>query len=114
MVVACGGDGSLHLLVERARALGLADRVELGLVPLGTGNDFAGHLGIPTDPDGAAAVLRDGPTTAMDVMATVIAIRAAVSPDNASAGASPGDFLRHFGSEELCQFLGPFQNSTKV
>ncbi|WP_114594156.1 diacylglycerol/lipid kinase family protein [Euzebya pacifica] len=68
MVVACGGDGSLHLLVERARALGLADRVELGLVPLGTGNDFAGHLGIPTDPDGAAAVLRDGPTRAMDVL----------------------------------------------
>ena len=48
MVVA-GGDGSLHAVVTALyRRDDLAGTV-LGLVPLGTGNDFARTIGIPLD-----------------------------------------------------------------
>lgn len=45
-VVVCGGDGSIQLAVERAHTLGLLDELIFAIVPLGTGNDFAGHLGL--------------------------------------------------------------------
>lgn len=50
-VVTLGGDGMVHVAVQA-----LADTdVSLGVVPLGTGNDFARALGIPTDDPLAAA-----------------------------------------------------------
>ncbi len=58
-VVTLGGDGMVHVAVQA-----LADTaVSLGVVPLGTGNDFARALGIPTgDPLAAAdVVVRDEP-----------------------------------------------------
>ena len=50
-VVAAGGDGTLHLVVNGLMAVGetAADRPVLGLLPLGTGNDFARTLGLPLD-----------------------------------------------------------------
>ncbi|MGH3897905.1 MAG: diacylglycerol/lipid kinase family protein [Pseudonocardiaceae bacterium] len=60
--VAAGGDGTLHLLVVALHARGeLASRV-IGLVPLGTGNDFARTVGIPLTAAAAArVVLQDSP-----------------------------------------------------
>jgi len=56
-VVVLGGDGSLHEVVTVLRARGwLADTV-VGLVPLGTGNDFARGIGIPRAPADAARTL---------------------------------------------------------
>ncbi|MFE6649404.1 diacylglycerol/lipid kinase family protein [Nocardioides sp. NPDC057772] len=56
-VVTLGGDGMVHVAVQ---ALATTE-VSLGVVPLGTGNDFARALGIPTgDPLAAAdVVVRD-------------------------------------------------------
>ena len=52
-----GGDGSLHAVVTALhRRHELAERT-LGLIPLGTGNDFARALDIPLDPAEAAAAL---------------------------------------------------------
>lgn len=53
-LVVCGGDGSLHVTIARLRA---AERLDatVGLLPLGTGNDFARAVGLPLD-DPAAAV----------------------------------------------------------
>ena len=48
-VVAVGGDGTVN---EVANAL-LASEVPLGIVPLGTANDFARQADIPTDPRAA-------------------------------------------------------------
>lgn len=45
-VVVCGGDGSIQLVVERAHTRGLLDELTFAIVPLGTGNDLAGHLGL--------------------------------------------------------------------
>jgi diacylglycerol kinase (ATP) len=70
LVVAVGGDGTLNEVVN-----GLAEgfgRVRLGLLPLGTGNDFARSIGVPADLEGALAVLQAGETRPLDVaLATV-------------------------------------------
>ena len=53
-IVVAGGDGSLHAVVAALhRRNDLADSV-LGLIPLGTGNDFARCMDIPLDPEEAA------------------------------------------------------------
>jgi diacylglycerol kinase (ATP) len=67
-IVVAGGDGSLHAVVSALhRRHELADRT-LGLIPLGTGNDFARTLGIPLDPGEAAAALLSGTPRRMDLI----------------------------------------------
>lgn len=66
LVVAAGGDGTVHEVVN-----GMADdfdAAELGIVPLGTANDFARGLELPMEMDGALEVLRGGTTRAVDLM----------------------------------------------
>lgn len=65
-VVSAGGDGTLNEVLN-----GLAENlsaVRLGLLPLGTGNDFARTIGIPEDPAGAVELLRRGETRNLDVV----------------------------------------------
>ena len=59
-VVAIGGDGTINEVLN-----GLDGRdVPLGIIPLGTANDFARQVGIPDDPDHAMdVVLRRPPRT---------------------------------------------------
>jgi diacylglycerol kinase (ATP) len=53
VVIACGGDGTLNEVVN-----GLDGRnIPLGVVPLGTANDFARQTGIPEDADHAMDVI---------------------------------------------------------
>ena len=59
-LVAVGGDGTVHLGLQA-----VAGRpVDFGVVPAGTGNDFAAGTGVPGDPltaaDRIAAAVRDG------------------------------------------------------
>jgi diacylglycerol kinase family enzyme len=57
-VVVAGGDGSVSRVARE-----LAGRsCRLGILPLGTFNNFASGLGIPADLDGALAVIRRGRT----------------------------------------------------
>lgn len=53
LVVVAGGDGTLNGALEGLVETGLP----LGVLPLGTGNDFARTLGIPPDPVEAAAII---------------------------------------------------------
>jgi len=49
-VFAAGGDGTLNEVLNGLAAVpGALERVRVGVVPLGTGNDFAAALGIPED-----------------------------------------------------------------
>ncbi len=63
LVVAAGGDGTVH---EVAQALVGSDAA-LGILPLGSGNDFIRILNIPRDLIGAAKVLVRGETRQVDV-----------------------------------------------
>ncbi len=66
--VAAGGDGTLHLLVAALHARSeLASRA-IGLVPLGTGNDFARTVGIPLAAAAAARVVLQGAPREMDLL----------------------------------------------
>ena len=66
MIVAAGGDGTLNEVVNGIGAT--SSDVRLGLIPLGTGNDFARTLGLSTDLDEAIAVLAAGHTRAIDLV----------------------------------------------
>ena len=52
-VLACGGDGTVN---EIAAALAGSDTV-FGIIPTGSGNGLARHLGIPVDPEMALKVI---------------------------------------------------------
>lgn len=67
-VVVAGGDGSLHAVVNALHATDLLTRTRLGLIPLGTGNDFARGVGIPLDHEGSARVVLDGHVASVDVI----------------------------------------------
>lgn len=67
-IVVAGGDGSIHAVVAALhRRQALAEAV-LGLLPLGTGNDFARTLGIPLDAEAAARALVTGTPRPMDLL----------------------------------------------
>jgi YegS/Rv2252/BmrU family lipid kinase len=59
-VVVAGGDGTLSEVASGLLSAGLGDRAEIGLLPLGTGGDFARTLGIPRDLDGAIECIAAG------------------------------------------------------
>lgn len=63
LVVVGGGDGTLNAASTALMETGLP----LGVVPLGTANDFARTLGIPVAPELAVAVIRDGHIARVDV-----------------------------------------------
>ena len=67
-VAVLGGDGSLHAVVDALRSAGRLDEVIVGLVPLGTGNDFAATLDLPDDPVEAAKVVVAGHTRQIDLI----------------------------------------------
>ncbi len=49
-VLAVGGDGTAHLVVNTLLEEGVGDSVAFGLVPAGTGSDLAKSLGLPSRP----------------------------------------------------------------
>ena len=72
-IIAAGGDGTLS---EVATALAQRDEPAdalpvLGLVPLGTANDFASAAGIPAEPLPALELVAGSPHTAIDLLRLV-------------------------------------------
>lgn len=63
-----GGDGTLNEVVNGVAAVdGGLRRVTFGLLPLGTGNDFAHAIGVPENLDAAVEVLARGAVAEIDV-----------------------------------------------
>ena len=48
-VIALGGDGIIHEVVNGLMAIDVRDRPRLGIIPMGTGNDFARTLGMTSN-----------------------------------------------------------------
>jgi YegS/Rv2252/BmrU family lipid kinase len=63
LVVAAGGDGTVGAVADCLAETGSV----LGILPLGTSNDFARSLGIPIDPRAAAALLTRGKVADVDL-----------------------------------------------
>ena len=63
-VIACGGDGTLHEVVN---GIAMVPDVTLGVLPCGRGNDFAAAVGIPLKPDAAIATLLSGNPIRVDL-----------------------------------------------
>lgn len=66
-LVAVGGDGTMHLALQAVAGTA----VPLGVVPAGTGNDFAVEMGLPAQPlaaaDTIAGAIKEGRTRAVDL-----------------------------------------------
>lgn len=62
-VIVGGGDGTLNAAAAALVETGLP----LGVIPLGTANDFARTIGIPTDPQKAAALIAAGRLKRIDL-----------------------------------------------
>jgi lipid kinase YegS len=67
LVIAAGGDGTLNEVVHGLMDLSRKARPVLGVVPLGTANDFATGCGIPRDPEAALALCLEGEAVPIDV-----------------------------------------------
>jgi diacylglycerol kinase (ATP) len=66
LVVAAGGDGTLNEVVN-----GIGENLgdaRLGLIPLGTGNDFARTIGVPDDIEAAIDLIVIGETREVDLV----------------------------------------------
>jgi diacylglycerol kinase (ATP) len=66
LIVAAGGDGTINEVVN-----GLAKdfgRARLGMIPLGTGNDFARSIDVPADIDAALDILAAGVVQDVDIV----------------------------------------------
>ena len=109
-VVAVGGDGTARAFAQTLLQYELADRLALGILPLGTANNVAHSLNIPFDLDGAMRVLAEGSEQSIDV--------GKVGDDCFLEAAGIGlfaDALHGFGDEEprawqirrLLNVLGP-------
>jgi diacylglycerol kinase (ATP) len=55
-----GGDGTVNEAINGLASAGALDRITVGILPFGTGNDFAATLGIPAEPDAALETLFAG------------------------------------------------------
>lgn len=67
-IVAGGGDGTVNEVFSTALQTGLPDGCSLGIMPLGTANDFARTLGLLPDDMGAAlALIASAPPSRIDV-----------------------------------------------
>src|SRR4051812_9442345 len=62
-LVAVGGDGTVHLALQAVAGTG----TPLGIVPAGTGNDFAAEVGLPADPLAAADRIATGTPRPVDL-----------------------------------------------
>ena len=64
-LIVVGGDGTLH---EALNGFADFENCNLGLIPAGTGNDFAAAAGIPADSDGAVDLILHNPPKPTDFM----------------------------------------------
>lgn len=99
VLVVCGGDGSMHVAVNRLQSLGRRADTPVALFPAGTGNDLSRTLGLPDTPDDMAALLRADRRLSMDLIGladhgvAVNAVHAGIGVDAAERSQALPDAL---------------------
>ncbi len=103
LIVAAGGDGTVHAVVN-----GLAPDfggARLAVLPLGTGNDLRRSLAIPDDPLAALDLLDSGRERLIDVIRVETPTRSLYAVNTASGGF--GGQLQEALTEEMKAAWGP-------
>src|SRR5436309_14462560 len=67
LLIAAGGDGTLNEVIHGLMDLFKTARPALGVVPLGTANDFSIWCGIPRDQERTLALCMDGRSVPFDI-----------------------------------------------
>jgi diacylglycerol kinase (ATP) len=67
-IVVAGGDGSLHAVIAALYRRNELKKAVIGLLPMGTGNDFARGIGIPLEIEEAAQVVLADKQRKMDLI----------------------------------------------
>ncbi len=103
-LLVAGGDGTIHHVVNALFAD--LDRVCLGVLPLGTGNDLCRTLAIPDDPLAAFAVLEDAVERQLDLIEARTSQGVSLIVNVASGGFSGQ--LHEILTPEMKATWGPF------
>ncbi|MDQ4007069.1 MAG: YegS/Rv2252/BmrU family lipid kinase [Actinomycetota bacterium] len=99
-VVVAGGDGSIHAVVAALHRRNELGKVVLGLIPFGTGNDFARGTGIPLDGVEAADIAVHGDVRPVDLVvncAGQVVVNAVHIGIGAEAGRQASSWKRWLG-----------------
>jgi YegS/Rv2252/BmrU family lipid kinase len=102
-IVVAGGDGSLHAVISALHRRHELDDAVVGLLPMGTGNDFARSLGIALDPEEAALVVVSGEVRRMDLIVDELG---EVVVNNVHVGAGAAASRRAVGMKEKFGAIG--------
>ena len=66
-VLACGGDGTLHEVINGVMGHPLASGVTVGVIPAGRCNDFVAAMDLPKTADGVARLIATGKSRQIDL-----------------------------------------------
>lgn len=103
-VIAAGGDGTVNLVVNALYRYRGESQAAFGVLPLGSGNDFARSLGMYDDPNAVMTVL-DGPIRPADlILATWEGGERIVA--NMATGGNTGQFLEKL-DDDVKKAWGP-------
>jgi diacylglycerol kinase (ATP) len=110
LVIAAGGDGTVNEVINGLTEVinGLTSdvaRAKLGVIPLGTGNDLARTLALPTDPQEAFQLLTTGEVRPLDLIKAETA-GGVVYGMNVAAGGFTGQ-MNELMTDELKATWGP-------
>jgi YegS/Rv2252/BmrU family lipid kinase len=67
LVISVGGDGTTHEVINGLMQVAEERRPRLGIVPVGTGNDFASNVGVQTQPAKAMRQVFTGESKMVDI-----------------------------------------------
>lgn len=102
-IVVAGGDGSLHAVVSALHRRQELEHAVVGLLPMGTGNDFARSLEIPLEIEDAARVVVSGEVRRMDLVVDELG---EVVVNNVHVGAGAEASKRGAGIKEKLGSIG--------
>ena len=67
LIIAVGGDGTAHEVINGIMKAKVDKRPKFGIVPMGSGNDYAANLGLPNNPEEALKAILTGKTHKVDL-----------------------------------------------